>query len=123
MSVEAIAAVSAQLANVAPSVAPALSVAPPADPSAVASMANLLGTQPGAASGEGLFDKLVDSLGEIDAGVERNREAATELALGQSDNLHQVLIGAEQTRLQFELAMSMRNRVLEAYQEIMRMQV
>jgi flagellar hook-basal body complex protein FliE len=115
--------VSAQLANVAPSVAPALSVAPPADPTALASMANLLGTQPGVASGEGLFDKLVDSLGEIDAGVERNREAATELALGQSDNLHQVLIGAEQTRLQFELAMSMRNRVLEAYQEIMRMQV
>jgi flagellar hook-basal body complex protein FliE len=70
-----------------------------------------------------MFDRLVSSLGEIDAGVERNSQAATELALGQTDNLHQVLIGAEQTRLQFELAMSMRNRVLEAYQEIMRMQV
>jgi flagellar hook-basal body complex protein FliE len=123
MSVEAIAAVSSQLANIAPAAAPALSVAPPADPSALASIANLLGTQPGVSTGEGLFDRLVSSLGEIDSGVERNRQAATELALGQSDNLHQVLIGAEQTRLQFELAMSMRNRVLEAYQEIMRMQV
>jgi flagellar hook-basal body complex protein FliE len=74
-------------------------------------------------AGEGVFDRLVSSLGEIDAGVERGGRAATELALGQTDNLHQVLIGAEQTRLQFELAMSMRNRVLEAYQEIMRMQV
>jgi flagellar hook-basal body complex protein FliE len=123
MSVEAIAAVGAQLAAVAPTAAPAMSIAQPADPSALASMTNLLGTQPNTAVGEGLFDKLVSSLGEIDAGVARNTQAATELALGQTDNLHQVLIGAEQTRLQFELAMSMRNRVLEAYQEIMRMQV
>jgi flagellar hook-basal body complex protein FliE len=65
----------------------------------------------------------VSSLGEIDAGVERSGQAATELALGQSDNLHQVMIGAERTKLEFELVMSMRNRVLEAYQEIMRMQV
>jgi flagellar hook-basal body complex protein FliE len=107
MSVEAIAAVGAQLAAVAPAVAPAMSIAPPVSGSI----------------GEGVFDQLVSSLGEIDAGVESNRQAATELALGQTDNLHQVLIGAEQTRLQFELAMSMRNRVLEAYQEIMRMQV
>jgi flagellar hook-basal body complex protein FliE len=62
-------------------------------------------------------------LADIDARIATNGQAATELALGQSDNLHQVLIGSERTRLQFELAMSMRNRVLEAYQEIMRMQV
>jgi len=123
MSVEAIAAVGAQLAAVAPTVAPAMSLAPPADPSALAAMSDLLNTQPGSSVGESVFDRLVSSLGEIDSGVARNSQAATELALGQTDNLHQVLIGAEQTRLQFELVMSMRNRVLEAYQEIMRMQV
>jgi flagellar hook-basal body complex protein FliE len=123
MSVEAISAVSAQLATVAPAAAPALSLAPPADPAALGSMSDLLAAQPGVSPGEGLFDQLVSSLGELDAGAARNTEAATELALGQTDNLHQVLIGAERTRLQFELAMSMRNRVLEAYQEIMRMQV
>jgi flagellar hook-basal body complex protein FliE len=123
MSVEAIAAVGAQLAAVAPAAAPAMSLAPPVDPSALAAVTDLLGPQKGSSVGESMFDRLVSSLGEIDAGVERNSQAATELALGQTDNLHQVLIGAEQTRLQFELAMSMRNRVLEAYQEIMRMQV
>lgn len=122
MSVEAIAAVGAQLAAVAPAV-PAMSLAPSADPSALAAMSDLLKAQPGSSVGENVFDQLVSSLGEIDAGVERNTRAATELALGQTDNLHQVLIGAEQTRLQFDLVMSMRNRVLEAYQEIMRMQV
>jgi flagellar hook-basal body complex protein FliE len=110
MSIEAIAAVGAQsgVLSAAPSVA-----LTPIDTS---------GLSVGAA-GEGAFDQLVASLTQIDAGMQSSANAATELALGQSDNLHQVMIGAEQTRLQFELAMSMRNRVLEAYQEIMRMQV
>ncbi len=122
MSVEAIAAVGAQLAATAPATAPALTAAPPADVNALASMSDLLAPQ-GAHAGDGVFDNLVNSLGEIDSGIDRSGRAATELALGQTDNLHQVMIGAERTRLQFELAMSMRNRVLEAYQEIMRMQV
>jgi flagellar hook-basal body complex protein FliE len=122
MSIEAIAAVSAQLASAAPLAAPPATLAPPADVNSLASMTDLmrgLDVKPG----EGLFDRLTQSLGEIDAGMERSRQAATELALGQTDNLHQVMIDAERTRLQFDLAMSMRNRVLEAYQEIMRMQV
>lgn len=106
MSVEAIAAMGAQLAATASAAAPAAApvIAAPAP-------------------AEGVFNQLVNSLGEMDAGIDRSGRAATELALGQADNLHQVMIGAERTRLQFELAMSMRNRVLEAYQEIMRMQV
>ena len=121
MSVEAIAAIGAQLATTAPVTMPA-SLAPPSDANALASMTDLLrgmDVKPGA----GLFDKLVSSIGDIDAGMQRSREATTELALGQTDHLHQVVIDAERTRLQFDLAMSMRNRVLEAYQEIMRMQV
>jgi flagellar hook-basal body complex protein FliE len=121
MSVEAIAAVSAQLATTPAAAAPSL-IAPPAETGSLASMTDLLRgaeLQPG----DSLFDRLIDSLGEIDAGMKRGRANTTELALGQTENLHQVLIDAERTRLQFDLAMSMRNRVLEAYQEIMRMQV
>lgn len=108
MSIEAIAAVTAQVSAMAPAAASAMPVIPP---------------EISTATDEGMFDRLLSSLKEIDAGFAQNTQAATELALGQSDNLHQVVISAERTRLQFELAMSMRNRVLEAYQEIMRMQV
>jgi flagellar hook-basal body complex protein FliE len=110
MSIEAIAAIGAELSTL------------PAMPLAANAPIDLTG-QPVSASGEGAFDQLVASLTQIDTGMQSSASAATELALGQSDNLHQVMIGAERTRLQFELAMSMRNRVLEAYQEIMRMQV
>ncbi|MBC7977240.1 MAG: flagellar hook-basal body complex protein FliE [Myxococcales bacterium] len=97
------------------------SLAPPIDPNALAMHDLSAARAPGVE--DGMFDRLVSSLGEIDAGMQTGARHATELALGQADNLHQVMIDGERTRLQFELAMSMRNRVLEAYQEIMRMQV
>jgi flagellar hook-basal body complex protein FliE len=45
------------------------------------------------------------------------------LAAGDTSNLHQVLLGIERARLQFQLLTQVRNRVLEAYQDILRMQV
>ena len=45
------------------------------------------------------------------------------LAAGDTSNLHQVMLGIEEARLQFQLLLQVRNRVLEAYQDILRMQV
>lgn len=45
------------------------------------------------------------------------------LAVGETRSVHDVMIALEQARLSFELAVQVRNKALEAYQEIMRMQV
>ena len=45
------------------------------------------------------------------------------LITGDVDNIHDLLIKTEEARLQLELAMQVRNKVVESYQEIMRMQV
>lgn len=45
------------------------------------------------------------------------------LAAGDTSNLHQVMLGIEQARLQFQLLLQVRNHVLDAYQDILRMQV
>ena len=54
------------------------------------------------------------------AGAER---LVQRLAAGDTSNLHEVMIGIEQARLQFQLLMQVRNRMLEAYQDLLRMQV
>jgi flagellar hook-basal body complex protein FliE len=46
-----------------------------------------------------------------------------DLALGKAANLHDVMIALEETRLSFQLMVQIRNRALEAYQDILRMQV
>lgn len=45
------------------------------------------------------------------------------VAMGDTQNLHQLMIHMEETRLSFQLLTQVRNRVLEAYQEVMRMQI
>jgi flagellar hook-basal body complex protein FliE len=45
------------------------------------------------------------------------------VALGQGGSVHQVMIRMEEARLSFQLLMQVRNRVLEAYQDVMRMQL
>lgn len=45
------------------------------------------------------------------------------LATGQAENLHEVMIRLEESRISFQLMMQVRARLLEAYQDIMKMQV
>ena len=46
-----------------------------------------------------------------------------EMAAGTEQNLHRVMIRMEDARLSFQLLMQVRNRLLEAYQDVMKMQV
>jgi len=46
-----------------------------------------------------------------------------QVALGDGPSLHEVMIHLEEARLSFQLLAQVRNRLLDAYQEVMRMQV
>ncbi|WP_214826867.1 flagellar hook-basal body complex protein FliE [Exiguobacterium algae] len=48
--------------------------------------------------------------------------ARVDLALGKAD-LHQVMIQSEESSIAMQLAIEVRNKAVEAYQEMMRMQV
>lgn len=50
-------------------------------------------------------------------------QAIQKLAAGQNSDLSQVMIGAEEADISFRVALSMRDKLVEAYQEVMRMQV
>lgn len=42
---------------------------------------------------------------------------------GEAEDLHSVVLAAQQAELAFELFLQVRNKVVQAYQEVMRMQV
>ncbi len=46
-----------------------------------------------------------------------------QFAAGEIDNLHQIMLSLEKTKLSFNLMLQVRNKLLEGYQEVMRMRV
>ena len=51
------------------------------------------------------------------------QEAARLMAAGQISDIHTVTIAAQKAELALDLAVAVRNKVLEAYQEVMRLQI
>jgi len=50
-------------------------------------------------------------------------QAVQSLAAGRADNAHNVMLSMAKADLSFHLVLEIRNRLSDAYQEIMRMQV
>jgi flagellar hook-basal body complex protein FliE len=81
--------------------------------------------QPSSAKPDGAAKAFGDFLAEALAGVgESQREAADaskRLASGQIQDVAEVMIASEKATVSLQLAMQVRNKLVEAYQEIMRM--
>lgn len=68
-------------------------------------------------------DVLKDSIGKVNE-LQINAEAAMEkLSRGEVKDLHQVLVAVEEANLAFMTMMQIRNKLLDAYQELMRLQM
>ena len=78
---------------------------------------------PGAAGGGDFGAWLAQSLGRVNQDLVRADESLQQLATGEAQNLHQVMIALEEARISMQLLVQVRNRLLESYQEILRMQV
>ena len=79
---------------------------------------------PASAGQEGPFARIIDqALAQATGPQAQADQAVRDLAMGQTDNLHGVLLSVAQADMTFRLILEIRNRLTEAYQEIMRMQV
>ncbi len=66
---------------------------------------------------------LKKAIEEVNALQQQSSEMKTKLVTGETEDIHQVMIAAAKADLAFQLTVQIRNKVIEAYQEIMRMQV
>lgn len=72
---------------------------------------------------EGFGDFLTKALNEINSLQGDAGEAQDKLVRGEAPELHQVMIAAEKAGLSFDLLLEIRRKLLDAYQEIIRMPV
>jgi flagellar hook-basal body complex protein FliE len=66
---------------------------------------------------------LTRELGQVNEQILNTDKQVQNLALGKTSNLHEVMIALEETKLSFNLMVQIRTRALEAYQDILRMQI
>jgi flagellar hook-basal body complex protein FliE len=60
---------------------------------------------------------------EVNAKQATAAQTVRDLQAGQNVSLHQAMIAMEEASVSFQLMVEVRNKLLEAYQELMRMQV
>jgi flagellar hook-basal body complex protein FliE len=116
MSLEAIAAASAA------------TLAPPATGASTAAIAQMPAIETPALIGgvpqpSHAFESVLDGLNQLNGELNGVQEGLQQIAAGNLDNLHQSMMGMEKARLALQLLLQVRSRALDAYQELMRMQV
>ena len=63
------------------------------------------------------------SVAEVNQLQNQADSSIEQLIVGRSRNLHETMIALEKADISFRLMMEVRNKIIEAYNEIMRMQV
>ncbi len=82
-----------------------------------------LANEPSAPVGEG-FGQLLDGIVSTVGTKQAEARAATQaVLLGETDQVHQSVIAMQEASVAFSLMVEVRNKLVESYQELMRMQV
>ena len=66
---------------------------------------------------------LKDAVYKVNEAQVQSQQATMKLATGEIEDISQVTIAAEKAAINLQLAIQVRNKVLETYQEVMRMQM
>jgi len=82
---------------------------------------NLQKQQPVRTQGQSFQQILKNSLQEANDLQLQANNAIQQLTSGNRENIHETMIAIEKANISFQLIMQVRNKILDAYQEIMRM--
>ncbi len=86
----------------------------PIDPSSV-------GT--GRVAGQGFGDLFKNTLDSVQSLHKEAQSSAERFMSGEAEDIHKVAMDQQRAHLAFDYVLQVRNKVVQAYQEIMRMQV
>lgn len=68
-------------------------------------------------------DILIDALNNVNTLEQESAKMTEDFIAGRTDDIDSVLIASEKATISLQFIMEVRNKVMEAYQEIMRMQI
>jgi flagellar hook-basal body complex protein FliE len=79
---------------------------------------------PSVPEAKGTFgDVVTNALARTNDTQIRADDAFRDLAMGRTDNIHDVVLSVAKADMSFRMMLEVRNRIMDAYQEIMRLQI
>lgn len=79
--------------------------------------------QPNPAGGASFADTLKKFVSDVNTMQGKADESIQKMASGEITDVHQVMTAVEEANVSFNMMMEIRNKVMDAYQEIMRMRI
>ncbi|MCD6462718.1 MAG: flagellar hook-basal body complex protein FliE [Thermotogae bacterium] len=73
--------------------------------------------------GKGFKELLVEAIDKVNESQKEAQKAAIDFAAGKISSIHEVILKAEKATMMLRLTAEVRNRIVEAYRDIMRMQI
>lgn len=73
--------------------------------------------------GKSFSETLAESLNEVNTLQQEADQAIENIVTGKSENIHETMITVGKADMAFRMTMQVRNKIVEAYQEVLRMQV
>lgn len=70
-----------------------------------------------------ILDSMINSLNETNILQNQAEASAIQFALGESDNMHDLLIAQTKANTALQYTVAVRDKMIEAYQQIMQMQI
>jgi flagellar hook-basal body complex protein FliE len=88
------------------------------------SLPELSATNSTSAASPGGFQSMLESMvGGVERSQAQAQQTVNSFLAGNNEELHSVALATQRSSLEFDLFMQVRNKVVSAYQEVMRMQV
>ena len=104
------------ISAIAPAAVDPSAILPPPMPAPIALTGGVEGSAP--------FGQLIaQGLDKVNGDMVASQVDMQKLAAGNAPDLHRIMIHLEETQLSFQLMMQVRGRLLDAYQDVMKMSV
>ncbi len=79
---------------------------------------------PGQTSRPGAFQSVLDSaIKTVESAQNEAGDAVQKFLSGENEEVHSMALAVQKAQITFDLGLQVRNKVIDAYQEIMRMQM
>jgi flagellar hook-basal body complex protein FliE len=98
-----------------------LPINPISPPATIAPLPSSVPAKTGASGG--FQSVLTDAISRVDQVQQNSKTVVDRFLSGEDEEVHKVALAAQEAEINFDLFMQIRNKVVSAYQEVMRMQM